>query len=503
MAYLRSLRFRIAGAFLLVSLAIQLLLAITIPQAREAYVLAVLDERLEKRVREIGWALSSSSGPLVPQKIGREVTRDDLLAGNPATRAVGRDGRILIDELGMLAPGAWPDAVRDQPPRTTTSGPAIPAAIGVSAPVRLRLVSQSMSRINGEPFLVQAVACMARVDEVSRTLRVQLYTALAFGAAASALAGWLVAGAISRRLDRVTASIRAVAPGNLEGRLELPVGSDEVNRLAMEINRLLDRLETAFKSQERFLADVSHELKTPVATLLAEAQVIKQAGANADVSSFVEGVEAEMRALARLLEALLMLARFGHGTRYLAERIVDMNELALHAAENAQQHAAARHVTIDLQLADPERSPPLVRGDQELLASVVENLLRHSLKHSSPGGKIQLLIATTPDAVSLAVTDRGPELSAHFLDLVYDRMHPGQPPPTGPRSFGVSLTLTKGIVSIHGATLDARNREGGGAELRVTLARWRDQSPAGGRPPADAPAGHGRALPQDRPNAPA
>ena len=99
-----------------------------------------------------------------------------------------------------------------------------------------------------------------------------LWTPVMLGAG---IAGWLVAGAVASRIKRVTGAVREVSPNRLQEVVDLPEGEDEIGRMAAEVNSMLRRLSEAVQSHERFISHVSHELKTPVAALLTEAQVIK------------------------------------------------------------------------------------------------------------------------------------------------------------------------------------------------------------------------------------
>jgi two-component system sensor histidine kinase MtrB len=324
-----------------------------------------------------------------------------------------------------------------------------------------------------------------------------LMMTLGLGLIGSALVGWIVSGVVVSRIKGIAKAVREVAPTRLEAPVDLPMGNDEIGQMAADVKAMLERMAVAFRSQERFMSEVSHELKTPVSALLAEAQVLKRGTARlaVHVSSngvahetesiaravepyerFVLSVEEEMRWLGKLVESFLMLARFGHGKQFIAETQVQVNEVVLDAIEHSSLYARQHDVNLSLVLYDPGESRPeaIVRGDSGLLRVVADNLIRNAVQFSKRGDTVTVKVDVEaglggPGTVVLTVKDQGPGVPQEYLTRIFDRF--AQAPTKGAtrRGSGLGLTIAKGVTDLHGGTIEASNDPAGGCVFRVGI----------------------------------
>lgn len=300
------------------------------------------------------------------------------------------------------------------------------------------------------------------------------------GAAGAGVAGWIVAGSLVRRLRALSHAVRAVSPTNLQGRIDISSrkggGADEIGRMTADINAMLARLERAFQSQESFISDVSHELKTPVSALLTEAQVLRYTSPKeSDYDRFVTSVEEEMRRLGKLVESFLMLARFGHGRRFIAQDRVHINDVALEALAHASLLASQHGITITLNLFDAgdDRDEAIVHGDSELLRVVVDNLIRNAVQFSKRGDAVQVNVhcgsGEGGGSVTISVRDHGPGVPPDHLERIFDRFAQAPSRTGARRGTGLGLTIAKGVVDLHGGSITAENAPGGGCAFTVRL----------------------------------
>ena len=296
----------------------------------------------------------------------------------------------------------------------------------------------------------------------------------------------------------------------MDDRLDEAPAGDGFAALAAEVNAMLDRLAGAFRSQERFISEVSHELKTPVAALLTEAQVLKYSRPDVGAyGEFILSVEDEMRRLGKLVESFLMLARFGHGRRYVAETLVAINDAALdsvqHSALLASQHSVALH--LDLYDPAPEEPDALVRGDAELLRAVIDNLIRNAVQFSASGKSVYVTVRRDGADVVAAVRDEGPGVPPEYLERIFDRFAQAPGSKSERRGSGLGLAIAKGVVDLHGGTISATNWPGGGCVFTVRLPLAEAAAPGGaslaagpsGAADAQAPAGSGVPAASPRP----
>lgn len=473
--FFRTLQFRLAAAFVLWTALLQLALLLGIPLLREPYMLEQMDRAiavqasgLPERLRDMGgppaeiWGLSEEidaeaegTGPVLVQIRSGQ---GDVLATSPRIA----DLRLPFHPDPSLGNG-----------EASFQTVVLPAGYDLGEGARrLRVATYRIAPPAHEPFYLQIGASLAAADRMHNLLTLTLAAALIAGTLGAGIAGWLVAGAVAQRIKRVTGAVREVSPNRLQDRVDLPEGDDEIGRMAAEVNAMLRRLAEAVQSHERFISHVSHELKTPVAALLAEAQVLKIRPTEEGYEGFVLSVEDEMRRLGRMVESFLMLARFGHGRRFLAEAMIPVNDIALEAVEHASLLAHHHGVTMGLNLYDPGPDHPeaMVRGDSELLRVVIDNLIRNAVQFSRVKDRVDVAVEVEGGFVVLSVRDQGPGIPEQYLERVFDRfVQAPSVPDAGRRGTGLGLTIAKGVVDLHGGEIGVRNRPEGGCAFTVRL----------------------------------
>jgi two-component system OmpR family sensor kinase len=482
--FVRSLRFRIALAFVLWTAVIQSILAVAIPPIRQIHVYRALDARLH--------------GPA--SNLAREIaaTRtfpDDLTpwAANPAYQGWGeqlllqlrdRSGAVLASSenlQGHILPfdETALDAARGRPTFSTVSASELPDIKTPGWPeahrARARVVTVALNPSDlGSGLYLQVARSLDSADRLTATVQDLLITSAIGCTLAAGLAGWFLAGNISQRLETVARSVRRISPTNIDERLDPATLPQEIGRLAEDVNAMLERLAAGFRSQERFISDVSHELKTPVAVLLTEAQTLRL-GRNGDYAAgtaFVLSVEDEMRRLGRLVESFLMLARFGHGRRFVGELVFSINDVALESIQHSKLLAAQHGVALSLSLYDAEAdcNDALVRGDPDLVRIAIDNLIRNAIQYSKRGNTVSVAVGCADNLVMIAVRDEGRGVPDEYLKAIFDRFAqaPG-PAASGRRGTGLGLAIAKGVVDLHGGTIHAANRPEGGCAFTIAL----------------------------------
>ncbi|WP_436532522.1 sensor histidine kinase [Actinoplanes sp. HUAS TT8] len=292
--------------------------------------------------------------------------------------------------------------------------------------------------------------------------------------------GWVVSGRFLRPLRLMTETARDISATNLHRRLNVPRrGRDELAELAATLDQLFGRLEASFTSQRHFVANASHELRTP---LTAEKTVLQVALADPDasVASLREACR-QVLALSdsqeRLIGALLALANGQQGV----ERPVELDLAEVTGTVLSGRSAAG--VTIESRL-----DPTLVRGDPQLLESLVTNLVENALQHNVPDGRVEVITEPIDDslvspgvyAVSrrpadgrfdgrLIIRNTGPVVPAAELDRLFEPFQRMRGSRLHGRGHGLGLAIVRAITNVHGATLDAWTRPEGGLDITITF----------------------------------
>ena len=474
-AIFRTLRFRMAAAFFLWTGIFQLVLTLLVPGVRELHVIEAVDQTIRSIGNEVVDSQRDGVGTkgilaALQETLSRTARGEDVFvelwaADGTLMGAVPERGEVPTVDAGEDGT-AWARATLDHP-RTIR----VQAAAGGAAR-RVRVGTATIVPPTGEPYQLRVGHSLGMLDYTRDVVYFMLLASVLMGIAGAGFAGWLVSGLIVSRIDGVARAVREVSPTRLDERIELPTSDDEIGRMAGDVNGMLERMAAAFRSQERFMSEVSHELKTPVAAIMTEAQVLKYRKTDLEAHQrFVLSVEDEMRWLGKLVESFLMLARFGHGKLFLADGIVPVNDVTLDAVEHAALMARQHGITLRLSLFDAgeDKAQALIRGDAELLRVVIDNLIRNAVQFSKRGDAVEVSVDSDEAGVVIAVRDHGPGVPAEHLDRIFERFQQAPGANSTRRGSGLGLTIAKGVVDLHGGTIGARNVADGGCVFEVRL----------------------------------
>lgn len=322
-------------------------------------------------------------------------------------------------------------------------------------------------------------AVLAIVEPSRRFRAIELFPRQAMiflpvGFVVAAIAGLFLSRRIQRRLVRLEDLATRVEAGDLLARVERP-GDDEIGRVADRLNAMTASLERARNeldaSQEqrrRLLADITHDLATPLTSIRGYAETLLDESVrvdDADRARYLRDVLHAAERMDRLLTDLLDLARLESGVSALACEDLDLAELARNATERFRPLFQKEGRTLAW---EGDAVEVVVNADGHRLEQVLDNLLGNALRHVPAGGRIGVAVARAGDRACLTVSDDGPGFTDDDLPRVFDRFHRGDRARSTPGS-GLGLAIVREIARAHGGDARADNLDGGGARLTVTI----------------------------------
>jgi two-component system, OmpR family, sensor histidine kinase MprB len=298
---------------------------------------------------------------------------------------------------------------------------------------------------------------LTSIDHALSSQLTLLIVIAAAGVALAALLGILVARTALSPIERFTRQTESIAahPERIEHeRLEV-AGGDELARLARTFNRTLDALEESVRAQRQLVADASHELRTPIASIRANLQLMRDEDRlpEADREALRADVIGELDELTGLVGDIVELARGGRPSGEPGDVRVDA--IVAQAVERVGRRIPGQTVEARLQST-------LVRGEGDRIERAVTNLLDNAAKWSPPGSVIEVDLA---DGV-LVVRDHGPGFHEEDLPFVFDRFHRARDARSKPGS-GLGLAIVRETAEAHGGFVEAANAPGGGAVVRI------------------------------------
>jgi two-component system, OmpR family, sensor histidine kinase BaeS len=287
--------------------------------------------------------------------------------------------------------------------------------------------------------------------------------------ALSAIVAWFVARGLLTPVKRLAAATRRLAEGEYSTRVP-STSNDEIGRLVDDFNRLGNTLEKNEALRRNFMADASHELRTPIAVLKAELEAI-QDGVRAPTPDNIKSLQAEVERLGKLVTDLhdLSLADVG-GLAYHFEDL-DLAELVREALDGARERLAARDLTVETKIPV---TPLRVRADPQRIFQLVANLVENSARYTDPGGKVRVTLARDAHYVHLDWEDSAPGVPPDALGRIFERLYRVE----GSRSreaggSGLGLAICQSIAQAHGGSIEAHASKLGGLwiELRFPNAK--------------------------------
>ncbi len=404
-----------------------------------------------------------------------EITRADRMRLAVLGRLVGAriwvvapDGRVVADSL----PGRPPIAIRvETEEMEQVMGGAIAVRRGFfRGHFRVPVISVGRA-LPGPAGPAGAVYLHAPVlgvrSLVGSVFRLFGAAALLAAAVALGLGLWL-----SRRLaDPLLEMSRAadeLARGNFSHRVRVPASDDEVARLARSFNRMAAQLGDLERLRREFIANVSHELRSPLTSMRGFLQgILDGTVPAADRRRYLELAFDETLRLSRLVNDLLDLAALEAGEMQLELVGVDPAEAARRAAAKMEPQAAAKGVHLAVETAE---GLPAVRADPDRLEQALINLLDNAIRFTPAGGSVTVTVRTAPDGVALAVADTGPGLTPEELERVWERFYKGDKARTrGTGGTGLGLPIVRQLVLAMGGTVTAAGAPGRGSVFTITL----------------------------------
>ncbi len=318
----------------------------------------------------------------------------------------------------------------------------------------------------------QAIAAFAREIGAGFVLTALVALLVSIGAA------FLIARSIAKPLQRVAAATEEIARGNYDQQLNI-TSPEEVRRLTDSFNAMVREVRASQQAQQDFVANVSHDLKTPLTSIRGFSQALLDGAATDRESSrrAAHVIHEEAERMGRLIDDLLDLARIEAGHIVMAEQPVAVSALLQKCAEKMALRAEQGEVTLEL---GPD-SDLVVQGDRDRLAQVINNLLDNALKHTPPGGRISVAAMSVVEEgtkrgqwprsfAQITVSDTGTGIPPEELTRIFDRFYRGdRSRARDGKGAGLGLAIAKEIIQAHGGHITAESVVGLGTKFTITL----------------------------------
>jgi signal transduction histidine kinase len=397
------------------------------------------------------------SGVLVGNVSFGDSTSPGIVGGLPFSQLVTASGKVLesSEALGQR-PLLAPSVLKQLLAATYVTG----SIQGIKSPVRLLAVPFKSA---GKRVIVVTGRALARQDQVlSSFLKVLIVGGLLAVLAAGA-AGWLLASAALRPVERMRREAATITASDQDRRLAVPRTNDEISRLSKTLNDMLSRLHAAFRREQRFVDDASHELRTPLALLKAELELgIARPRSSHDLAGVIERSLGATNELIALAQDLLVLAR-SDATRLPLDRHDGRVDRTIESVvAGFAQRAKDANIVLNI-AATPEEA----NFDEVRIRQALNNLLDNALWHTPVGGIIFIRADRFKGALRIVVRDTGSGVEPEVAESAFEPFVRGPlRRATMAPGAGLGLTIVRSIAESHGGTATLDNVDGG---AQVTL----------------------------------
>ncbi len=342
--------------------------------------------------------------------------------------------------------------------------------LGSDTPIRL--YSAPFVIENRGAGVVQVGESYRHLQEVQNQLLLLLAVGVPLTMLASGAGGWFLAANALDPIDRITRTAHQISARDLHQRLQLNLPNDEVGRLASTFDQMLERLENAFEQQRRFIADASHEMKTPLTILKGDVEVALTRPRSPEYYvETLEMVNSTTDRLIALVQELLLLARSESDQSPLNMERLNLADLLSLEASRLMPKAVSKNIELHLDLPNVL----LIHGDQAKLQRLFLNLIDNAVKYSSPGSSVTVAAMVYAQEVCVSISDTGPGIPPEHLPHLFERFYRVDKARAHSSSNGTSsgaglgLSIVRWLVQAHQGRIEVESKVGQGTTFKVWL----------------------------------
>jgi signal transduction histidine kinase len=319
-------------------------------------------------------------------------------------------------------------------------------------------------------FLIQVAVDQTEYRELITGLAWILILSVPLAGLLAAFAGYWMSGRALHPIHQITEATNSIDGASLSRRLPILGTGDELDRLSATINHMLGRIATSYERIAQFTADASHELRTPVALIRSNAELLLMAPDNSSsIDRGLKDILAESIYMTRLIGDLLILARSGNDDASIPMELLELNESVRTILDRARAQAMVRKIGVEYL---PHDQVVPLRGNQTLVERVLMILIDNAVRYTPPGGQIWIETWVTSEHCGFVVRDTGIGIAQSHHEHIFERffrVDSARTPRDG--GSGLGLSIAKSLIELHEGTIRVKSEVGEGASFEVSFRR--------------------------------
>jgi heavy metal sensor kinase len=446
-----SIRARLTAWYSLVVVIVLVAGAVAVLLVQERLALERLDDELERLMLTLEGVMRTEFGEGLDLQSAADEASIEVVAPDRTLILTRPDGTVLA-VWGRPLAAAWQPPLHQSTLETITVNST-----------RLRALGRPVTH-NEHRYVAAVMASLEGIEAEHQELMLALAVGVLVALGVAGVGGWVVGQQSLRPLTALAEQAAAITEHDPSARLHPPRADDELGRFAHAFNGLLDRLAAALNGQRQFMADASHELRTPVSVVRTTAQVMLARGTRSedDYRESLTIFEEQSARLARLVDAMFLLSRAEAAGIPLLREPLYLDDLAAECARALRVLAGERSVDVQT-CGDAELT---WSGDSELLRRMITNLVENAIRYAKPNGMVTVTVRRTSTGARISVADDGPGVPRDQQHRIFDRFVRLDARSTG---AGLGLPIARWIAEAHGGTLVLESSGPTGSCFTVTL----------------------------------
>ncbi|MCC6678560.1 MAG: HAMP domain-containing histidine kinase [Phycisphaerales bacterium] len=467
-----SLRLKLTFWMLAVCTALQMALGAAIFLYERQAVVRASNSLLQQRADATAAGIRDAEYSLTDRELDRIAGNTDRIADAEHLVVIlySQEGVPLVSNRRPPVPFSSISAASDGRPQVSPARGRLPGfAAGPDS--ECRYLALPLQAADDRRFTLLAAMTDQHYESLVNVYAWVLGLSIPVGAIAAAVAGWLVSGIATAPIRHLRQLAGTLSPESLTKAAPTPSPAPELAALQADLSETRAKLLQAFQAQDRFVSSVSHELKTPIAVLLTEAQTLRPDQLPEDARRFVLSVVEEMRRLGSMVESFLTLTKIRGGKTTLGSvEMCVLNEAVMDAVEASNKMARQYNVTLVPDLADTDELL-LISGSPELLRVMIDNLIRNAIRFSPEHHQVSIRVFEENGGCVIRIRDFGPAVPGPLIDKLFDRFVQAPGEEQLGRGHGLGLSIAQGIAELHRGRITVHNLEERGCEFSIWLPR--------------------------------
>lgn len=335
-----------------------------------------------------------------------------------------------------------------------------------SSPIDTRRFSKRFQKAGFKDLRLTVFTPMNKFYESINQLQTVMMLVVPASIFFSGLIGLFIARRALSPVKTITDTVSAITTENLELRVPRPKSNDELGQLVDTFNDMINRLDNTFKIQKRFIADASHDIRTPLTIIQMELELLlNRDTVSQSTKAVIDKCYKETISLSQLAENLMLLARADSNQLKLDKQLFRLDELLIDTVSSFNKLAQSKHINFQIDIGNEEIK---YYGDENLIKRALNNLLDNAIKFSDDDSIINCKLEQHANDIILIVNNRGPIISSETLPYIFDRFRRGDQSRTT-KGFGLGLSIVYAIVTEHGGEINVQSDETLGTSFAIHL----------------------------------